>query len=78
MPDNTCTWWPDGWLWNPDQWLSCCLAHDVGGSDWGLFLCVAETGGPLEWAMGAVMLIGVILGRPIYRKWKGRKNADHL
>lgn len=70
-----CTGWPDGWPWNPGQWWHCCQTHDFGGSDWSLFLCVAQTGGPLEWIMGAVMLAGVILFRPLYRMLKGKRDG---
>jgi hypothetical protein len=66
-PDFTCTLWIDGWPWATNLWRHCCIAHDLGGSDWQLFQCVAETGGAKEFAMGLIMGVGVFLWRYPYR-----------
>lgn len=67
MRDNTCTFWPDGWPWNPTQWLHCCLDHDAGGTDLALGLCVAATGWLPEIMMGLVVGFGVSLFKHPYR-----------
>lgn len=62
--DLECTWWPDVWFGVSIQ--DCCIAHDLGGSDLELFSCVASDKGlPI---IAVVMIIGLIVGRPIYRK----------
>ena len=74
-PDYQCTWFPDTWF--GVSLTDCCIAHDLGGSDIGLMQCVAHKG-PVFAVIGAVMLVGVTFGRPIYRaymlsKFKNKK-----
>lgn len=67
MPDMQCTLFPDGYPWpfgSGDEWLHCCIAHDLGGSDIALAKCMAASGG---WPIAAIALTGVIFGRPLYR-----------
>ena len=65
-----CTMWPDG------NYRDCCVRHDLDAfngiadniADIALFQCVAESTNP-AWA--AIMVIGLFIFRPIYRKIKG-------
>lgn len=67
MPDMECTWWPDDWFGL--NITNCCIEHDLGASDWELFLCVGEQD-PRLWPVAFLMLIGLAtLGR-IYRKFQ--------
>jgi hypothetical protein len=66
-PDMQCTWWPDEWF--GVSITHCCVAHDLGGTDWQLAVCVAQTS-PWLIPVAAMMLVGVIFGRTIYRKIK--------
>ncbi len=65
-PDYQCTWFPDT-LFGVSL-TDCCIAHDLGGSDIGLYSCVAEKG-PVFAVIGLIMLVGVTFGRPIYRAY---------
>lgn len=73
QPDMQCTGWPDGWpSWiggTGDEWLHCCVAHDLGGTDIALAQCVAHAGlWPVAAAlMGGIMFIGVKALRPFWR-----------
>ena len=73
MPDFECTWWPDQWF--GISITQCCVEHDLGGTDWRLAQCVAEQH-PLFFILGAVMLVGVTLFRPIYYAYQRRKRQD--
>jgi len=64
-PDYQCTWWPD--VWFGISITDCCIAHDLGGSDTGLFLCVAGKGGWEFTVLAFVMIAGLALFRPFYR-----------
>lgn len=68
-PDMQCTWWPDEWF--GQSITHCCIQHDLGGSDLDLARCVYETN-PWLLPVAGLMLVGVILGRPIYRAIKRR------
>jgi len=75
MPDFECTLWPEGW------WQACCVAHDLGQMpDSGFLWCVAQTASnpvlaAIGLLIGAIMVVGVKLFRPIYRQLKRRKNV---
>jgi hypothetical protein len=71
MIDYECTWWPD--IWFGISLTDCCIAHDLGGSDLALAMCIADKH-PAFWIIGVIMFIGVILGRPIYRAYMRAKN----
>jgi hypothetical protein len=66
-----CTLWPEGW------WAHCCQAHDLAyaaqsgkaAADSALWQCVATSGEPASWVIGAVMFVGVtVFGRRFYRR----------
>ena len=73
-PDLECTWWPDTWF--GFNISSCCVEHDLGGSDWGLFLCALDT---LPWWLDWVaftMLIGLATVGIVFRKlFRRNRNA---
>jgi hypothetical protein len=73
-----CTLWFDGV--GSLSWRACCDAHDVaysaGGSwveklqaDWALATCVND----VLPGMGLVMLVGVLIGGPLFFVWRSRK-----
>lgn len=73
MPDLECTWWPD--IWFGFNLQPCCEQHDLGGSDWSLFLCVLEL---LPWWadwVAGLMLAGMTLFGWIYRASQKRKKS---
>jgi hypothetical protein len=69
LPDMECTMWPEGW------WHHCCVAHDLGGTDFELAACVIQSS-PHSPTLGIiialVMFAGVKLFRPILRAIRGR------
>ena len=65
MADLQCTWWPDNWFGL--NITDCCKQHDLGASDWELFLCVGEQD-PRLWPVAFAMLIGLSTFGVIYRK----------
>jgi hypothetical protein len=67
MIDYQCTWWPDQWL--GISITDCCIAHDLGAPDVELAQCVADKGGIEFTIIAAVMFVGVIIGRPIYKAY---------
>lgn len=69
-PDMQCTWWPD--VWFGVSITHCCVAHDLGGSDAELAMCVASAAWWLL-PVALVMWLGVKAGRPIYRRWSARR-----
>lgn len=74
--DYECSWWPDEWFGVSIN--HCCVAHDLGGSDLELFQCVAEQG-PYFWVLGVVMIVGLMIGRPLYHAVtiaKQKRKAD--
>jgi hypothetical protein len=72
MIDYQCTWWPDQWL--GISITDCCIVHDLGGSDAQLWACVAEKGGIEFIILALVMLVGLTIGRPIYKVYIRFKN----
>ena len=72
MPDFQCTLWPDEWFGT--SITNCCIEHDLGGSDLELAQCVAtqfpENLALFGVVLGCVMLIGLTIFGPIYRKLK--------
>lgn len=68
--DMQCTLWPDEWF--GISLTKCCIEHDLGGSDFDLFWCVAKLH-PLFFIIGATMMIGLFFGRPIWRIAKRAK-----
>lgn len=70
-PDMTCSSWLDGvpaWLGgNGDEWLHCCIAHDLGASDEFLQTCVEAAGYP---SMAFVMFVGVVVLNPLWRLYR--------
>ncbi len=74
-PDLECTWWPDEFFGvNINH---CCVAHDLGGSDVELFACVAAQH-PLFFILGAVMLVGIFLFRPIYLRIEAMRKINEV
>jgi hypothetical protein len=68
QPDFQCTLWPEGW------WHHCCIQHDLGGADLDLAFCVIESA-PNVYVGGVVafvMLAGLILFRPIWKRISGK------
>ncbi len=59
-PDCQCTLFLDGWpKWlggTGDEWLHCCVAHDLGASNMELYRCVNDAGFPV---VAVIMLAGV-------------------
>ena len=77
MPDFECTLWPDGIPpeigGTGQEWLHCCIAHDLGGADTELAQCVAHSlsDSPFGILLALIMLLGVA-GPPglAYKLWK--------
>lgn len=70
MPDLECTAWPD--VWFGVSITDCCVAHDLGGTDWALAQCVAGKGDGF-WLLGLIMLIGLSTLGVIYRAIRKHK-----
>lgn len=70
QPDFECTGWLDGWPaflgGSGDEWLNCCIAHDLAtksvAHDLALGRCVAE----VSPVMGVIMTIGVLTFGTLY------------
>lgn len=62
--DGHCTGFPDGI--GPWNWQSCCLVHDMGGTDGQLIDCISDV--LPDWAEVIVLLAvaAMCLFRPIY------------
>jgi len=71
MPDMQCTLWPD--IWFGISLTDYCIKHDLGGTDWQLFVDVAQNGGVFVF-LGAIMYAGLKLFGPFYRAWKKRQD----
>lgn len=68
--DMACTGFPNGI--GSLSWLNCCIAHDLGSTDWELFTCVASvTPDYLDWLVGLAVLL-MITFRPVYN-WMQRR-----
>lgn len=65
--DGHCTGFPDSV--GSFNFLHCCIAHDLGGSDGQLLDCLTAEAAPAGWG-GAVLIIGCVfvmkLFQPIY------------
>lgn len=64
--DGECTGFPNGVEQLGWDWHACCVAHDLGGSDTSLGLCIIDNAPGLP--ISAVLLaLGVMyVCRPIY------------
>lgn len=80
----------DGCTGIPDLWIAeCCIAHDYAyetgvdelTADLEFIQCVVEESqwlGPLAYVFGGVIFAGLVLFRPIYKRYKADKESGTI
>jgi hypothetical protein len=80
----------DGCTGFPDLWIrDCCVAHDRADfdgveeltADLEFMKCVVEESmflGPLSYVFGGLLLAGLFIFRPIYKKYKKGKKSGKI
>ena len=67
MIDMQCSWFPDLWM------KDCCIAHDLGASDYEFLTCVSQASmeplGIFGGVFALIIVAGMICGRPIRNLW---------